>query len=176
MIAERGTKAARWFWNLTFSCHNFEGCFLFFESRKYNFATFCPSPCKNIFGPPLENPLLAPPWKKIPAPMFRGSCSSIEILKGYMPIYRNAEGVHAHLSKCWRGTCSSIEMLKGYMLIYRNAEGVHAHLSKCWRGTCLSIEMLKGCMLIYRNAEGVRAHLSKCWRGSWTERVWETLS
>jgi len=42
------------------------------------------TPFKNIFGPPLENPLLAPPWKKIPALMFRGTCSSIEMLKGYM--------------------------------------------------------------------------------------------
>jgi len=43
------------------------------------------SPCKNIFGPPLVNPLLAPLWKKIlSAPMFRGTCSSTEMLKGYM--------------------------------------------------------------------------------------------
>jgi len=25
---------------------------------------------------------------------FRGTCSSVEMLKGYMLIYRNAEGVH----------------------------------------------------------------------------------
>jgi len=34
-----------------------------------------------------------------------------------MLIFRNAEGVHAYLSR-----------LKGYMLIFRNAEGVHADL------------------------------------------------
>jgi len=37
---------------------------------------------------------------------FRGTCSSVEMLKGYMLIFRNTEGVHAHLSGCWRGTCS----------------------------------------------------------------------
>jgi len=36
----------------------------------------------------------------------RGTCSSVKMLKGYMLIFRNAEGV-------------------GYMLICRNAEGVH---------------------------------------------------
>jgi len=35
---------------------------------------------------------------------------------GYMFICRNAEGVHAYLSKCWRGTLSSVRMLKGYMV------------------------------------------------------------
>jgi len=30
---------------------------------------------------------------------FRGTCSSVEILKGYMVICWNAEGVHAHLSE-----------------------------------------------------------------------------
>jgi len=88
------------------------------------------------------------------------------MLKGYMLICGNAEGVHAHLWECWRGTCSSVEMLKGYMLICRNAEGVHAHLWECWRGTCSSVGMLKGYMLICRNAEGVHAHLSECWRGT----------
>jgi len=38
-----------------------------------------------LLWPPLENPLLAPPWKNfLLAPMFRGACSSIEMLKGYM--------------------------------------------------------------------------------------------
>ena len=37
---------------------------------------------------------------------FRGTCSSEEIPKGYVVIFRNAEGVHAHLSECWRGTWS----------------------------------------------------------------------
>jgi len=36
-----------------------KSCFLSFEWRKCNFATFG-RPCKNIFGPPLENPLLTP--------------------------------------------------------------------------------------------------------------------
>ena len=75
-------------------------CFLSFEWWKCNFTTSGPSckiingptlenpllaiPCKNIFGPPLENPLLAPPFKKIlPAPMFSGTCSSVEMLTGY---------------------------------------------------------------------------------------------
>jgi len=40
---------------------------------------------QNIFGPTLENHLLVPPWKKmLPAPIFRGTCSSIQTLKGYM--------------------------------------------------------------------------------------------
>ena len=38
------------------------------------------------------------------------------MLKGYMLICWNAEGVHAYLLKCWRGTCSSFGMLKGYMV------------------------------------------------------------
>jgi len=37
---------------------------------------------------------------------FRGTCSSVEMLKGYMSIFQNAEGVHAHLSECWKGTWS----------------------------------------------------------------------
>jgi len=76
-------------------------CFPSFEWLKCNFTTSGPSckiilgpplenpllaiPCKNIFVPPLENPLLALPWKKmLPAPMFRGTCSSVEMLKGFM--------------------------------------------------------------------------------------------
>jgi len=35
---------------------------------------------------------------------FRGTCASVKMLKGYMRICWNAEGVHAHLSECWRGT------------------------------------------------------------------------
>ena len=67
-----------WHFLITF----FEGCFLVCEWWKSNFATF--SPLQNIFGPLLQNPLLALPGKKIPALMFRGTCSSIEMLKGYM--------------------------------------------------------------------------------------------
>jgi len=33
-----------------------------------------------------------------------------------MFIRRNAEGVHAYLSKCWRGTYASVGMLNGYMV------------------------------------------------------------
>jgi len=36
-----------------------------------------------------------------------------------MFICRNAEGVHAYLSKCRRGTCSSVGMLKGCMVSER---------------------------------------------------------
>jgi len=36
-----------------------KGCFLSFEWLNCNFATF--GPCKNMFDPPLENPLLALP-------------------------------------------------------------------------------------------------------------------
>jgi len=40
---------------------------------------------QKYFGPYLENLTLAPPWKKIlPALMFKGTFSSIEMLKGYM--------------------------------------------------------------------------------------------
>jgi len=35
---------------------------------------------------------------------WRGTCSSVWMLKGYMLICVNAEGVHAHLCECWRGT------------------------------------------------------------------------
>jgi len=31
---------------------------------------------------------------------FRGACSSVETLKGYMLTCWNAEGVHAHLPEC----------------------------------------------------------------------------
>jgi len=31
---------------------------------------------------------------------FRGTCSSVKILKGYMFSFCNAEGVHTHLSEC----------------------------------------------------------------------------
>jgi len=37
---------------------------------------------------------------------FRGTCSSVKILKGYMLDFRNAEGAHAHLSECGSGTWS----------------------------------------------------------------------
>jgi len=37
---------------------------------------------------------------------FRGACSSVKTLKGYMLIVRNAEGDHAPLSECLRGTWS----------------------------------------------------------------------
>ena len=47
---------------------------------------------------------------------WRGTCSSVGMLKGYMLICRNAEGVHTYLFKCWMGTCSSVGMLKGYMV------------------------------------------------------------
>jgi len=32
----------------------------------------------------------------------RGTCVSVEFLKGYIVICWNAEGVHSHLSECWR--------------------------------------------------------------------------
>jgi len=35
-----------------------------------------------------------------------GICSSVEMQKGYMLIFRNAEEVHYHLLECWRGTWS----------------------------------------------------------------------
>jgi len=34
----------------------------------------------------------------------RGTCASVEMLKGCIHICWNVEGVHAHLSECWRGT------------------------------------------------------------------------
>ena len=60
-----------------------KGCFVSFDWCKCNFATFG-RPCKNMFGPPLQNSLLAPSRKK--------------------SLRRPCLGVHAHLSKCWRGT------------------------------------------------------------------------
>jgi len=39
-----------------------------------------------LLCPPLENPLLSHPWKKfLLARIFRGTCSSIEVLKGTWP-------------------------------------------------------------------------------------------
>jgi len=35
---------------------------------------------------------------------FRGICASVKMLKGYILICWNAEGVHAHLSECWMDT------------------------------------------------------------------------
>jgi len=32
------------------------------------------------------------------------TCASVEMVKGYILICWNAEGVHAHLSEYWRGT------------------------------------------------------------------------
>jgi len=34
----------------------------------------------------------------------RGTCASIEMLKGYIHICWNTEGIHAHLSEFGRGT------------------------------------------------------------------------
>jgi len=42
---------------------------------------------------------------------------------------QNAEGVHAHVSKCWRGTCSCVKMLKGYMGNKRLASPALIHCS-----------------------------------------------
>jgi len=36
----------------------------------------------------------------------RGTLSCVEMLKGYMLIFQNSEGVHASLSECWKGTWS----------------------------------------------------------------------
>jgi len=47
---------------------------------------------------------------------FRGTCSSVEMLKGCMLICRNAEGVHAYKLECCGGTCLYVGMLKGYMV------------------------------------------------------------
>jgi len=35
---------------------------------------------------------------------FRGTCSSVEMLKGYVLICWYAIWVHSHLSESWRGT------------------------------------------------------------------------
>jgi len=43
-------------------------------------------------------------WKYFVIGNFRGTCSSVEILKGNRLICWHAVGVHAHLSECWRGT------------------------------------------------------------------------
>ena len=74
------------FWNWTFSHHIFAKKVVFLVSSGGNVILPLLAPCKNIFDPLLENPLMALPWKKnpSPAPMFRGTCSCIKILKGYM--------------------------------------------------------------------------------------------
>jgi len=53
---------------------------------------------------------------------------------GYIFICRNAEGVHAYLSKCWRDAYASVGMLKGYMV--RERLGTPA--SKSWPDECLT--------------------------------------
>jgi len=35
---------------------------------------------------------------------FSDTYSSVEIRKGYMLMFRDAEGIHAHIWECWRGT------------------------------------------------------------------------
>ena len=61
-----------------------KGCFLSFEWWKCNFSTF--GPLQKYFWPTPGKSTTGPFLKKNPnpAPMFRGTCSCIEILKGYM--------------------------------------------------------------------------------------------
>jgi len=62
----------------------------------------------------------------------RTTCTSAEMMKGYMLTCGNAEGVHAHLWKCWRGTCLPIGMLKGYMVRKRlGTPGLYFRLRVC---------------------------------------------
>jgi len=35
---------------------------------------------------------------------FRGTSTSVKMLKGYVVICRNTEWVHGYLLECWRGT------------------------------------------------------------------------
>jgi len=78
----RRAEAATGFWNLTFSYHIFLKVFLVLSGENLIFPLL--TSLQTYFGPPLENLLLTRPWKKILlALMFRGTCSSIEMLKGY---------------------------------------------------------------------------------------------
>ena len=52
---------------------------------------------------------------------FRGTCSSVEMQKGYMLIFRNAERVHHHLLECWRGTWSK----RGWEHLLYHIKGRH---------------------------------------------------
>jgi len=98
MGVRRGSKAAPGFWSLTFS-HQFfckKNCFHSFEWRKSNFATFA-YPLQKYFGPHLENPTLAPAWKKKPSGAH---------VWGYILLNRNAEGVYGQnkFGKPWSRT------------------------------------------------------------------------
>jgi len=81
-------------------------CFLSFEWRKCNFNTSGPS-CKNIFCPPRKNPLLAIPCKNIFGPLLEKNPSDAHV-RGYMRIYRNAEGVHGQRN--FGNPCSMIRV------------------------------------------------------------------
>jgi len=70
-------------WHFPIKFFNEKVCFRSFEWWKSNFATFVPP--ANIF---LANPWRIHYWpfleKILPALMFRGTCSSIKMLKGYI--------------------------------------------------------------------------------------------
>jgi len=67
-----------WHFPITF----FEGCFVF-EQWNLNFATFS-SPATIFLALPWKIHYWPLPGKKISGAQFRGSCSSIGMLKGYM--------------------------------------------------------------------------------------------
>jgi len=76
-------------------------CMLFISKYLYIFHRIC-----------FQNTLYAHsqihPWitmtKEFVKSNCRGACWSVKIMKGYMIIWWNDEGVHIHLSECWRGT------------------------------------------------------------------------
>ena len=124
---------------------------------KIKFCHIC-SPLQKYFGPPLENALLAPPWKK----SFWPSCL----------------GVHAHLLKCWRGSwtekvwnpCSSMRELKWLW-----HHGIHLNLSKA-----LNINAAHEIFFWPSGAQCVTSvHIFWCWRKKTKlakKMTWKTIT
>ena len=89
-------------------CSDFQRFWPDFNKSKLWRCTF--TPCTPAsYTTALENPLLALAWKKIlPAPMFRGTCSSAEMLKGYMA--RESLGTPAIYRKLRHSTTQAYQM------------------------------------------------------------------
>jgi len=69
---------------------------------------------------------------------FRGTYSSVKMLKGYLLILQNAEGVHAHLWECWRGTWSK----KGWEPLAHNLVHSFFNRKSISRNTIVTPEIL----------------------------------
>jgi len=82
---------------------------------------------QKYFWPTPGKPTIGPPWKNIlPAPMVRGTCSSIEMLKGYMareslgtPALEGLNSSLAHpAGELWMNKPGQIAVVKGLKHYY----------------------------------------------------------